>query len=274
MFRPEEIIMTTLPLFRLDGRVALVSGAGRGIGAASALALAESGADVAVLSRTPEQLETVAKQVREKGRRAIALPADATDPDAVATAVARVVSELGRLDVVVSVTGGSLPRPLLDTDDDVLRESFDRNVIDGIRLVREAVAHLAESDAASVVMVSSAIGHLAARGYLAYGSGKAALEHSVRLMATDLNPRIRVNAVAPGAVLTEALEVVASNPAVKSALEQVTPLRRLGVPEDIAAAVVYLASPASSYVSGQVLAVDGGLVTSNMPMPYPDVTGS
>lgn len=263
--------MTVASLFRLDGRVALVSGAGRGIGAASALALAEAGADVAVLSRSPEQIEEVASRVREFGRRAIAVPTDAGDADAVQEAVTRVVEQLGRIDVVVSVTGGSKPRPFLRTGDEALRESFDRNVVHGLRLVRECVPHLVESDAASVVMLSSAIGHVVGRGYVAYGSGKAALEHAVRLAAAELNPRIRVNAVAPGAILTEALEAVAADPDAKKSLEGATPLRRLGEPDDIAAAVLYLASPASSYVTGQVLPVDGGMVETNMPMPFADL---
>ncbi|SFS71487.1 SDR family oxidoreductase [Saccharopolyspora flava] len=263
--------MATLPMFRLDGRVALVSGAGRGIGAATALGLAEAGADVAVLSRTPEQIESVVKQARELGRRAVAIPTDAGDPDAVSAAVARAADELGRLDVVVSVTGGSMPRPFTDTHDEALRKSFENNVVHGVRLVREAVPHLARSDSASVVMVSSSTGHLVGRGYLAYGAAKASLDHAVRMMAADLNPNIRVNAVAPGAILTEALEVVAADPTMKATLEEHTPLRRIGTPEDVAAAILYLASPASSYVTGQVLAVDGGLVTPNMPLPIPDV---
>ncbi|GAA2344420.1 SDR family oxidoreductase [Saccharopolyspora halophila] len=263
--------MGVSPLFRLDGRVALVSGGGRGIGAATALALAEAGADVAVLSRTPEQIEEVAERVRAFGRRALAIPTDAGDEEAVASAVNRCAEELGQLDVLVSVTGGAMPRPFTDTHDGALRKSFERNVVDGIRLVREAVPHLTRSEAGSVVLVSSSTGHLSGRGYLAYGTAKAALDHAVRLLAADLNPRIRVNAVAPGAIRTEALEVVANDPELKSTLEQHTPLRRIGDPEDVAAAILYLASPGSSYVTGQVLAVDGGLTTPNLPMPFPDV---
>jgi len=144
-------------------------------------------------------------------------------------------------------------------------------VINGLRLVRCALPHLLESDSASVVMVSSAIGPVVGRGYVAYGSGKAALDHSVRLLAAELNPKVRVNAVAPGAVLTDSLEKVAADPAMKALLERETPLHRIGTVEDVAAAVLYLAGPASSYVTGQVLAVDGGLVKSNLDMPFPDL---
>ncbi|MCZ2525870.1 SDR family oxidoreductase [Streptomyces sp. HB2AG] len=264
--------MSVLSHFRLDGRVALVSGAGRGIGAASALALAEAGADVAVLARTQEQIDDVADRVRALGRRAVAVRADAGSPEDTAEAVATAVRELGRLDTVVCVTGGSGPKPFLRTGDDALRDAFDRNVVHGLRLVREAVPHLVRSDGASVVMISSAIGHLVGRGYVAYGAGKAALDHSVRLLADELNPRIRINAIAPGAVRTEALDAfTAADPSAGTAMERAAQLRRIGTPEDIAAAVLYLASPASSYVTGQVLAVDGGLLASNLPMPYPDL---
>ena len=263
--------MSVVSRFRLDGRVALVSGGGRGIGASSVLALAEAGADVAVLARDEQELESTASKARASGARALALPTDVSDPDAVARAVSRTVEELGGLDVVVSVTGGSAPRPFLETGDDELRDSYERNVLHGIRLVRDAVPHLVSSEAASVVMISSAIGHVVGRGYLAYGSAKASLEHAVRLLAAELDPKIRINAVAPGAIRTKSLEHVAADPAIKETLERNTPLRRLGEPEDVASAVLYLASRASSYVTGQVLPVDGGVVSSNLPMPFPDL---
>jgi 7-alpha-hydroxysteroid dehydrogenase len=263
--------VTALSLFRLDGRVALVAGAGRGIGAATALALADAGADVVLLSRTADQIDAVAETVRGLGRRALALPTDASDPDQVASAVDRTVAEMGRLDVVVSVVGGSFPKPFLDTSDRSLSMAFDRNVVDGLRLVRLAIPHLLESDAASVVMVSSAVGHVTGRGFVAYGAAKAALDHAVRLLAMELNPRIRINAVAPGAILTEALAMVSDQPEILAAIEEGTPLRRIGEPDDIAAAALYLASPASSYVTGQLLAVDGGLAVTNLPLTLPDL---
>jgi len=266
--------MSVLDLFRLHGRVALVSGAGRGIGAATALALAEAGADVAVLARTAAQLEAVAEQARGFGVRAIAVPTDANDAEATTAAVTRVRDEFGRLDVVVGVVGGSMPRPFLSTSDNELRRGFENNVVNGLRLVRESVPLMMANGGGSVVMISSAMGHNVGRGYVAYGASKAALDQAVRLMAADLNPRIRVNAIAPGAILTEALQVVADNPAIREAIEAATPLRRLGVPDDIAAAVLYLASDAASYVTGQVLHVDGGVHTPNFEMPIPDIAGS
>lgn len=268
--------MSVRSLFDMSGKVALLSGAGRGIGAASALALAEAGADIAVLARSVEQIESVAAQAQAMGRRAVAIPTDANDADTVEAAVARTVAELGRIDVVVGVVGGSMPQPFMNTSDRDLRNAFENNVVNGLRLVRACVPHLVSASegrvgGSSVVMVSSAIGHVVGRGYVAYGSAKAALDHAVHLMAADLNPKIRVNAVAPGAILTEALEVVAADPVLKKTIEDATPLRRLGEPDDIAAAVLYLASNASSYVTGQVLPVDGGVLTTNFNFPIPDL---
>lgn len=257
--------------FRLDGKVALLAGAGRGIGAASALALAEAGADVAVLARTASQLDVVAEQVRALGPSALALPTDVSDAEAVEASVERAVAELGRLDTVVGVVGGSMPRPYSRTRERHLVEAFEHNVLTSLRLVRLSVPHLLAAGGGSVVLVSSTMGHLVGRGYLAYGTAKAALEHATRLLAADLAPRIRVNAVAPGAILTEALDVVAANPDLKAAMEAGTPLRRLGDPDDIAAAVLYLASDASSYMTGQVLAVDGGLQVPNLELPIDDL---
>ena len=268
--------MSVLARYNMSGKVALLSGAGRGIGAASALALAEAGADIAVMARSVDQLENVATQARAMGRRAIVVPCDANNAEDVSAAVQRTVDELGRIDTVISVVGGSMPQPFMNTSDKDLRNAFENNVINGLRLVRECVPHLLTASngvvgASSIVMVSSAIGHVVGRGYVAYGSAKAALDHAVELMAADLNPKIRVNAVAPGAILTEALEIVASNPELRSMIENATPIRRLGEPDDIAAAVLYLASPASSYVTGQIIAVDGGITTTNFNFPIADL---
>lgn len=263
--------MSILDAFRLDGKVALLNGAGRGIGAASALALADAGADVVVLARSKDQIDEIADAIRAKGRRALALTCDAMNSEAVTDAVETAVREMGRLDVVVNVVGGAMPGRFSDASDRVLADAWERNVTTGIRLVRASVPHLVASGGGSVIMISSAIGHLVGRGYVAYGSVKAAVDHSVRLLAAELNPKIRVNAVAPGAILTDSLAVVMTNDDIRNALEGGTPLRRVGQPDDIAAAVLYLASPASSYVTGQVLAVDGGLSKPNLDIPLPDL---
>jgi 7-alpha-hydroxysteroid dehydrogenase len=128
-----------------------------------------------------------------------------------------------------------------------------------------------EGDGGSVVNISSAMGRLAGRGYLAYGTAKGALAHYTRLAAADLAPRIRVNAIAVGSVATSALDIVMQTDELRVALEEGTPLKRIGQPEEIAAAIVYLASEAGAYVTGKILEVDGGLQSPNLEFPLPDL---
>ncbi len=266
-----------LDRFRLDGRAAVVTGAGRGIGAATAVALAQAGADVLLAARTQSQLDDVAEQVRATGRRAETVAADLSDVDAVAALADATVAAFGRLDVVVNNVGGSMPRPFLDTTPGALERAFHFNVTTAHALTRAAVPHLLATigedpgHQAAVVTISSLIGRVADRGYVAYGTAKAALTHWTRLAAADLSPRIRVNGIAVGSVLTSALEVVADDPALFDTMSAAPLLQRLGDPDDIAAAALYLASPASAYVTGKILEVDGGLQAPNLSLGLPDL---
>jgi len=262
--------MSVLQMFRVDGKVAFVNGAGRGIGAASALALAEAGADVAIRARTVGQLEEVAEGIRALGRRALVLPAKEADGDDIA-ALEQAVGELGRLDLLVNVVGGAMPAPFMKGTDSALNEMFEFNVTTPIRLSRAAVPHMLAVGGGSIVNITTVMAHLVARGYSIYGTVKSALDHATRLIAADLSPRIRVNGVAPGAIHTDSLEVIMQDPKVRAAIEAATPMRRLGVADEIAAAVLYLCSPASAYVTGQILSVDGGLQTPNFDMGLPDL---
>ncbi|MGK5554005.1 SDR family oxidoreductase [Actinomadura kijaniata] len=256
--------------FRVDGKVAVVTGAGRGIGAASAVALAQAGADVVLSARTEEQLRKVAAEVEAAGRRALVVPADLSDPHAAAGLAERAAGGLGRLDIVVNNVGGALPRPFQDTTADHLENAFQFNVSNAHALTRAALPHLLESRGA-VVNISSVMGRITGRGFLAYGTAKAALAHYTRLAAADLAPKVRVNAIAVGSVATSALDIVMTDDDLRAQMEAGTPLRRIGDPEDIAAAVLYLASPAASYVTGSVLRVDGGVETPNLDLGLPDL---
>lgn len=260
-----------LDRFRLDGKVAVVTGAGRGIGAVSAVALAEAGADVVLAARTESQLLTVAKRVEEVGRRAHVVPGDLSDPDATAALAQIAVDELGRIDVVVNNMGGSLPRPLLQSSTEFVEQVFRFNVSTAHALTRAAAELMLKNAGGVVVNISSAVGRVAGRGFLAYGTAKAALAHYTRLAAADLSPRVRVNAIAAGTVLTSALKPVVGKGEMRRRTEDATPLRRLGEPEDVAATVLYLASPASSYLTGKVLEVDGGLQALNIDLGLPDL---
>jgi 7-alpha-hydroxysteroid dehydrogenase len=261
-----------LERFRLDDKVAVVTGAGRGIGAASALALAEAGADVLLSARTEEQLKEVAAQIEALGRRAVIVAADLNDLDAVAALADTAAAELGRLDVVVNNVGGTMPRPFLDTSPRYLEEAFHFNVSTAHALTRAAVPHLLAAGGGSVVCISSVMGRITGRGYIAYGTAKAALAHWSRLTAADLAPRIRVNAIAVGSVATSALEIVTGDEGLRTTMEQNTPLQRIGDPDEIAATVLYLASSAGGYVTGKIVEVDGGISVPNLDLGLPDLT--
>lgn len=263
--------MGVLERFDLGGKVAIVTGGGRGIGAACALALAEAGADVLLTARTQSQLDDVAGQVEALGRRAVTHAADANDTDTLAALVPLAVERLGGLDVVVNNAGGSAPRPLLDTSVGYFERAFHFNVTTAFALTKAAVPAMLERGGGAVVNISSAMGRMSDRGFVAYGTAKAALAHLTRLTAADLAPRIRVNGIAVGSVATSALETVLDDEAMRTTMEQATPLRRLGEVEDIAAACLWLASPAGGFVTGKVIEVDGGLQAPNLPLGLPDL---
>jgi len=261
--------------FRVDGRAAVVTGAGRGLGAAAAVALAEAGADVVISARSEEQLAKVAQEIEAAGRRAVVVPADLSDLDAAAGLAEAAVSAFGRLDIVVNNVGGAMPRPFLDTAPRHLSRAFEFNVATAHSLTRAAVPHLLAATengtTSAVINITSTVGRVAGRGYLAYGTAKAALAHYTRLAAADLAPRIRVNGIAVGAAATSALDIVVSDEGLRQQLEQSTPLARIGDPREVAAAVVYLAAPSGGYLTGKILEVDGGLQFPNVDLGLPDL---
>jgi 7-alpha-hydroxysteroid dehydrogenase len=266
-----------LDRFAVTDQVAVVTGAGRGIGAATAVALAEAGADVVIAARTQADLEKVATEVEAAGRRAVVVPADLSDVDAVAGLVDTASERFGRLDVVVNNVGGTIPNALLDTDVAYLEDAFHFNVSTAHALVRAATPAMLDGGGpargGAVVNISSVVGRVSGRGYLAYGTAKAALAHYTRLAARDLAPHIRVNAVSVGSVMTSALELVAADEGTRTSMERATPLKRIGDPEDVAAAALFLASRAGGYLTGKVLEVDGGLEQPNLDLGLPDLTG-
>jgi 7-alpha-hydroxysteroid dehydrogenase len=265
-----------LDLFRVTGRAAVVTGAGRGLGAAAAVALAQAGADVVISARTEDQLADVAREVEAAGRRAVVVPADLSDPDAAAALADAAVDAFGRLDIVVNNVGGAMPRPFLATKPQHLVDAFQFNVTVAHQLTQAAVPHLLAASAddaggGAVVNITSTVGRVAGRGYLAYGTAKAALTHYTRLAAADLAPRIRVNGIAVGAAATSALDIVLTDEMLRAQMEQATPLRRIGDPQEVAATVVFLASPAAGYITGKILEVDGGIEQPNLELGMPDL---
>jgi 7-alpha-hydroxysteroid dehydrogenase len=260
-----------LDRFSLTDKVALVTGAGRGIGAGCARAFAEAGADVAITARTVEQLDEVAAEVTALGRRALVFPADVSELVNLDAFVDAAVSEYGTIDVVVNNVGGSMPEPLMSTSIRSFEQAFHFNVTTAFALSKAAIPHMLAGGGGTIVNISSTMGRVRERGFVAYGTAKAALAHMTRLMAADCAPRIRVNAIAVGSVATSALEIVLTEDAIRTEMIETTPLRRLGEVDDIAIGALYLASDASSYVTGKVLEIDGGLEGANLDLRFPDL---
>jgi 7-alpha-hydroxysteroid dehydrogenase len=256
-----------LERFRLTDKVAIVTGAGRGIGRGIALGLAEAGASVVCAARTVATIDEVAKAICGASGRALAVPCDVNDHAQLEEVVAKTLKEFGRIDVVVNNAGGSPPSGALKTTEKAFEHAFHFNVTTAFVLTRLAAPHMFEVGGGAIINISSALSHLVEKPFVAYGTAKAALNHMTRLLAYEFAPRIRVNAIAVGSVETDALApFLKARPDLRTKMEEMTPMKRIGTPEDIAAAALYLASPAASWVTGKVFEVDGGTFASNWPL--------
>ena len=255
-----------LDRFRMTGKVAIVTGAGRGIGRGIAQAFGEVGADVVCAARTAEQIEQTAAVIRGSGPRALAVPCDVNERAQLERLVQQTLDEFGRIDVVVNNAGGTMPSPALKTSEKMFDESFHFNVTSALVLSQLAIPHMLERDGGAILNISSGLSHFVEKAFVAYGTSKAALNHMTRMLAHEFAPRVRVNAIAVGSIETDALAPFLAEGDLRSKMEALTPMGRLGTVEDIALAAVYLTSPASSWVTGKIVEVDGGTIASNWPL--------
>lgn len=251
-----------LDRFRLDGMVCVVTGAGRGIGRGIALGLAAAGADVVVAARRTAEIEAVAAEIVAMGRGALAVTADVRRTDDNERLAAATIERFGRLDAWISNAGGSderIMRLLPDTPLSAWDEQIGLNLTAPFLGARAALAHLGEGG--SVVTISSMAAGRPSANNGPYAVAKAGVNQLTATLAAEVASRgIRVNAVAPGPIPTEVfMEALRLTPDQLPMIAKNVPLGRLGEPEDVAAAVVYLVSPAAAWVTGQVLTVNGGI---------------
>ena len=246
--------------FSLDGRVALVTGGSRGIGRALAVALAQAGARVVVTARTPVACEAVVAEIASSGGEAIAHTGHVDREDDVRASVNAALARWGRLDVLINNAGTNRDAgPLLESDAAGFERTFQVNLRAPMLYAREAVNAWMGAHGGSIINVASTAGLRPAPPLGTYAATKAALINATRTLARELGPRgIRVNALAPGVIRTDFAAPLLSDPRLADQIAAQPALERLGEPEDIAGAAVWLASDASAYVTGTVIVIDGG----------------
>src|SRR4051812_47753849 len=264
-----------LDRFRLTDKVAIVTGAGKGIGRGIARGFAEAGAHVVCAARTQSDLDSIVTEIEALGRRAVAVPTDVMVTADLERLVGTAVEEFGRVDVLVNNAGGTMPAPALQTSERFFETALRFNVTTAF-LLTQLVAPVMVNTAGegSVVNISSRSSDMVQTAFVVYGAAKAALNMMTRNIAAELAPRVRVNAISVGGVATQSLEVVLTDDKLRAMFEANTPMHRPGTPEDIACAALYLASPASSWITGKVLQVDGGTEAPSIAVPVPPLEPS
>jgi 7-alpha-hydroxysteroid dehydrogenase len=249
--------------FSLSGKVAIVTGGGNGIGKACSLMLANAGASVAVSDLKVDDAKKVADEIKSKGGKAIAVACNVTEDAELVNLVDQTIKNFGKINFLVNNAGGGgggRENPFKITVEDFAWR-FKLNVFSAWRLSQLCVPHMKKEGNGSIVNISSMSSIMASHNMSAYGSAKAAMNQMTKYLAMDFGPEVRVNVVGPGAIKTDALASVLT-PEMEKAMLKNTPLNRLGVPDDIAGAVLYFCAPISQWVSGQLLFVNGGGIQS------------
>lgn len=255
--------MDTPSAFSLAGKIALVTGAARGLGRAMAASLAEAGAHVLVNGRDAGRLAPVVEELRRRGRSASPLVFDVADEVAAEAAVASIARDFGRLDILVSNVGLRNRRPIGQLGRADMRQMLEVNLTAAFGLAKAAAALMQPRRQGRLIFVTSVAGPLSRGGDAAYTASKGGLAALTRALAVEFGPEgITANAIAPGFFATETNAAMVADPSVQAFLERRVPLRRWGSPAEIGGAVVFLASDAASYVNGHVLTVDGGFSSS------------
>jgi len=253
-----------LDLFSLSGKTAIVTGSGRGIGKAIALAFGEAGADVVCTARTIGQIEATADRIREMGRKAMAIPCDVMNSEQVERLVETAIREWGHLDILVNNAGGGSFGGVIRMSWSTFEADLHQNLTSTFICSRAVAPHMLAQKSGCIINISTRESQVPAMGLSAYAAAKAGVNSLTLTLAWELGPHVRVNAILPGAVITETNAPIFEP--IKDQLASLSPLNRMGTPEDIALAALYLASPAACWVTGRLFAIDGGAEWSNQVM--------
>jgi gluconate 5-dehydrogenase len=247
-------------MFSLKGRVALVTGASRGLGFAMAKALGQAGATIAINARNAEALGKAAELLRKDGIAATAMPFDVSDEQAAVDAVARVVRDNGKIDILISNAGSNIRGAVVDYKTADFHSVINTHLTAGFILAREAAKVMVRNRHGRIISTTSIMGRVARPTVPAYAAAKAALDGLTRAMAVELGPHgVTVNAIAPGYFVTEINTPLLANKEFTAMVERRTPVGRWGQPDELGAAALFLASDEASYVNGHTLVVDGGV---------------
>ena len=255
--------MGVLDRFSLEGKTALVTGAGRGIGRGLALAFAEAGADVALNSRTEPDLEAVAREIEKLGRRAVVVSGDVSTAEAARGVVERAIERLGMLDILLNAAGTAIRRPAEEVTEEQFETMVDVNLRGTYFACQAAGRHMLGRGTGSIVNIGSLTTSFGLPLRSVYAATKGAVGQLTKTLAVEWAARgVRVNCIAPGWILTPLTQPVHDDPKQSGWIVGRTPMGRWGTPEDLQGAAVYLASEASAFMTGQVLYIDGGFIVA------------
>ena len=256
--------MSLIERFTLNGSVAIITGAGKGIGRAIALAYAEAGANVVCAARTLSDVETVAEEIQTRGGKALPCQCDVTDAEARENLVKTALDAYGKVTHLVNNAGGAGPTDPLKLSWQDFDYYLHFNVTTAYHLIQLCAPHMKTADAGNIINITSRADRYVQANFSCYGTAKAALSHMTKLLSQDFAPDIRINGIAPGPIETDALAGVMPDE-IRAIMTKKTPLQCLGDVDDISSAALYLATPASAWVTGKILEIDGGADASVFP---------
>jgi NAD(P)-dependent dehydrogenase (short-subunit alcohol dehydrogenase family) len=244
---------------RLEGKIALVTGSGRGLGRAMALALAEAGADLVVTARTKKEIEETASHIRALGRKVVSVVCDVTRTSSVNRVVEKARSKFGRIDILVNNAGRAIVKPFLEFEEKDWKTTMDTNLKSMFLFCQAVGPIMMGQGGGKIINITSVLGVKGRAGMVPYATSKGGVIAFTRNLAVEWAPHhIKVNAIGPGAFYTRPMKVVLDDPKLGPIRREKIPLKRHGQPEELGPLVVYLASDASDYMTGEVIYMDGG----------------